>query len=151
MVTKFERDLTTVIASTVHITKFNDGDKLPFQLVCHENDRIVWTCGYDEFGKITSVFSFKGDAKEEGDKKMQYLESEKEANHIRDELLKNKWVLSKNPDTTISYPGMEPITVGDVKLNRRQKRNFPKLMNAISNPKDRKNKEKLKERISKET
>jgi len=143
MVSRFERDMTMAIASTVQITKFNEKNgELPFQLICSENDKIVWTCGIDEQNQITSVFSFKGNDTDEEDKKMQYLETKEKAEHVRDELLKNGWIPSKTPDTTITYPGMEPITVGDVKLNRRQKRNFPKLMKNLTSNGDRKNKKR---------
>lgn len=141
-VTTFERDLTMMIAATVKITEYNEGDNLPFQLVCAANDKITWTCGEDEAGKITSIFAFKGDAEEEADRKVQYLDDKDHAIKIRDGLMKENWVPTKVPKTTISYPGMEKLTVGDVKLNRRQKRNFPKYMNHLSNPKNRNNKNK---------
>lgn len=136
MASKWERDLTTIIASTVKVTQYNVDDQLPYQLVCPENDRITWTCGIDEVDKITSVFAFKGSADEDSDKKISYLENKERADHIRKELKNAGWIETKMPETTLSYPGMETLTVGKVELNRRQKRNFSKVMNAISNPND---------------
>jgi hypothetical protein len=136
MVSRWEKDLTCIVASTVHITQYNDGDNFPFQLVCPQNDKITWTCGEDEDGKITSVYSFRGSVDENPDRRVKYLPDKNSAIYERKVLKEYGWVPSKNPTTTITYPGMEPLTVGDVKLNRRQKRQMPKMLNQLTNKKD---------------
>jgi hypothetical protein len=144
MVSKFEEDLTKMVASTVKVKKFNQGDEMPFQYVCPDNDKLVWTCGEDQKGKITSVFNFSGNGTEDPDRMVSYLNKE-EAIHIRDELIKSGWIASLQHDTTLTYPGMKPLTVGKVELNRRQRRNFSKTMNQMSNPGDHRNKKRLLE------
>jgi hypothetical protein len=144
MVSRFERDLTTIIASTVKITEFNKDDDLPFQLVCSQNDKLTWTCNYDEQKHITSVFDFKGNQEEEPGREVRYLDDVEQALKFRNELIRNGWVFTKVPKTTISYPGMEKLTVGEVKLNRRQKRQMPTMLNKLSNEKDHHNVSKEK-------
>jgi hypothetical protein len=124
MASRFERDLTTIIASTVQVTKFNVGDQLPFQFVCAENERVTWTCGY--------------------------LPSKEQALEIRQHLIEHGWIPSKNPDTTITYPGMPKQVVGEIVLNRKQKRMAPGVLNRLVNEKDHRNKLKTKkEQIAK--
>jgi hypothetical protein len=138
MTSQWESDLTKIVASTIRVTSYNKGDSLPFQLVCSENDKITWTCGVDQAGKITEVYSFRGSDSEPPGKKGQYLLSTEEAIRHRDQLLGFGWVPSKMPTARVKYPGMEPIEVGEndsVKLNRRQRRHGAQMLDHLTNEK----------------
>jgi hypothetical protein len=74
----------------------NKGDELPFGLYNPKADKnLVWFCGEDEEGKITSVFQY--DAKE---KVCKYLKDMKEAKYMRDEMLRDGWKEVKVPEIT---------------------------------------------------
>lgn len=138
-----QEDFVKCVASTLQVKEFNrENGELPFKYICAANDKITWTVGEDEEGRITSVFSFSGNSKEEKDRNITYLESKEDAIKIKKHLLDDGWIPAKNQEITLSSPGMQKMKVGSVTLNRRQRRNFKKNMDIISNPKESKNKQK---------
>ena len=142
MVSRFEQDMTKMVAASVSVTEYNKDDEMPWRLVCPRNEKLLWVCGKDEQGRIVSVFQFQGNKDELADNRACYLPTEEKAKEIRQHLLDDGWVKTGLPKMRIKYPGMEPIEIGQVQLNRRQKRNYCKTMNALSNSKTERNRNK---------
>lgn len=102
----------------------NQGDNLPFGYLHPDCDgKLIWMCGEDSIGQITSVFEFT-DKNGNKDKKPTYLSDIEEAKKNRQLLIDEGWVEIKAPDVTFTY--------GDGKeksdLNRGEKRRMAKYI-----------------------
>jgi len=99
-----------------------DGDVLPFAYhnpACE--GRLIWMCGEDAEGKITSVFCFENGGQKE--KKCDYLKDIEQARYFRDELVKGGWRKIDPPKVEFTMPGG-----GKKQLNRKQKRLIAKKL-----------------------
>ena len=114
-------------ASFVNSTKVEclmnrDGDVLPYAYhnpMCE--GKLVWMCGEDENGKITSVFCFDDGGRRE--KKCDYLENLDKAKFMRNELVKAGWLKLDPPKIEFTMPGS-----GSKVLNRKQRRHLAKKL-----------------------
>lgn len=90
---------------------------LPFGYYNPETDgKLVWMCGEDADGKITSVWIY--DYGTHKDKKATYLDSIEKAIEVKQELINAGWSKVDAPEMTFTYPGeSEPRP-----LNRKAKR-----------------------------
>lgn len=112
-----------------------EGDILPFGLY-HPvlTERLTWVCGEDKDGKITSVFNFK-DENKNNSKDCKYLDTVEQAIYHRDELVKEGWKKMVPPEVTFKFPGEKDARP----LNRKEKRKINKKMEKMNkaNPFDK--------------
>lgn len=102
-----------------------DGDILPFGYFCPESDgKVVWICGEDAAGKITSVFSSNYEGRK--DRQVKYLDTIEDARFMRDELVKNGWQKLKVPEVKLTVPD---ASGKNVPLSRKQKRYISRKLN----------------------
>lgn len=96
-----------------------DGDILPYGYFNPATEgRLNWMCGRDSTNKITSVFCFEH-ADGHREKSCKYLDTEIEAKHMRDELIKDGWNKIVPPKIEFTMPDDD----GNQKpLNRTQRR-----------------------------
>jgi hypothetical protein len=113
-------------ANTKADIKLNAEDgSLPFAYYEPKTEgKIFWMCNRDQEDRITSVFYFNNG--EEHDMKPSYLETMKDAEFHRDELIKAGWLKMKSPKVTFSYAGDE--SGEDKPMNRKQRRYMQKQM-----------------------
>lgn len=103
----------------VESTLNRDDGSLPFGYYNPETDgKLVWMCGEDAEGKITSVWTF--DYGTHKDKRAAYLETIEQAREARDELIAAGWKKVETPEMTFTYPGEKE----ERPLNRQMKRNL---------------------------
>lgn len=97
-----------------------EGDQLPFGYFSTDNETVSWNCGYDQDGKITSVFSCSED---KSNRKITYLPDLKTAIHVRDTLIDAGWKPLKPPELTMKH-----ADGSEKPLNRKQKRYLAKTL-----------------------
>lgn len=88
--------------------------------------KLLWKCGYDQEGRITSVFYV--DDPSVNKREVQYLENVDKAREFRDALINDGWKEVIPPETKVTYKDAS----GDVKeLNREQRRALKKKVKKI--------------------
>ncbi len=93
-----------------------DGDILPYAYHNPVTDsKLIWMCGEDQDGKITSVFAFDNNGQRE--KQTSYVNDMAQARFMRDELAKAGWLKLDPPKIEFTMPGS-----GNKVLNRKQRR-----------------------------
>jgi hypothetical protein len=105
---QFNKEFIKKFLSNIKIeTTLNKEDgQLPFGYFCPQLEgKLIWMCGEDEDGKITSVFNHKDD--DDPGRLITYVKDFKEACFARDELIKSGWQKMKLPTITFTYPGMD--------------------------------------------
>lgn len=85
-----------------------DSDDLPFTLFSPaSNGKVTWKCGYDEDGKIISVFQYNDIDTGDKDRNITVLPSLTVAREVRRELVKGDWLPLKEHRTTFTTPDGE--------------------------------------------
>lgn len=88
--------------------------------------KLLWKCGYDQEGKITSVFYV--DDPSVNKREIQYLENMDRAVEFRDTLINEGWEKVIPPETKVAYKDASGATK---ELNRDQRRALKKKVKKI--------------------
>jgi hypothetical protein len=107
-----------------------ENDVLPYGYFNPDTEgKLVWMCGEDADGKITSVFCFENENGRK-EKSCKYLDTFEEAKNIRDELIKNNWRKLVPPKIEFTMPDKNNQ---QKPLNRAQKRYLAKKLENLNN------------------
>ncbi|MDB4769440.1 hypothetical protein OAG24_00595 [bacterium] len=108
---------------SVKSTLNQEDDSLPYGYIHPALDgRLIWLCGIDAGGKITSVSQFT-DADGKIEKKCDYLKDFDEAKKYRKALIDEGWIKMETPEVTFSYSNSGE---SKTELNRNERRRLKK-------------------------